>query len=297
MIEMAGDWMPIRLDLPRDVAIIAMSCQLKIHEDCVLGKVIRLWCWANEQLADGNASSVTKKWVDRYVECDGFANALENVGWLASRDGYLAFPNWDVWMSGSAKKRLQNAKRQRSFKQKQSGKSGSQKGNAGSVTASYSLFKEEEKKDVSLCQSQFDKLWQTFPKRKGRLRGKSKSLARFQRYSSAKREQILAAVANYAEHIELSGEFAKDPERFLIEDVWTEFIEPVDPKDYERMIDHDPDRAALERHKRHIAAEQSRWETEQERRQRGSVADVSDAEVSDAFNRAVHNISRGSDET
>lgn len=108
---MAGDWIPIRIDLREDPAVIQMAIALDSDEDLVVGKLARLWGWANRQCANGNAHGVTKAWIDRYVGRDGFAQAMIDVAWLeASSDG-IAFPKFESYNSQSAKTRLKTAKR------------------------------------------------------------------------------------------------------------------------------------------------------------------------------------------
>jgi len=130
---MAGDWIKMRCDLPVDPAVIAVAAELGLSEDEVVGKLLRLWSWANRQTTDGNAPSVTEMFIDRYIGVTGFANSLANVGWLMVHSGGITFPNFDRHMSQSAKRRALTAKRV------------AQKRNAPNVTSALPEKRREEK--------------------------------------------------------------------------------------------------------------------------------------------------------
>ncbi len=108
---MAGDWIPMRLDIARDPAVIGMAAALGLDEDTVVGKLHRLWSWANEQLQDGNAVGVTETWLDRHVGVTGFAQAMSAQGWLLVDNEGIAIPHFDTYNSKSAKTRLLTARR------------------------------------------------------------------------------------------------------------------------------------------------------------------------------------------
>lgn len=101
----------MRLDLADDPAVIGLAARLGLDEFGVVGRLHRLWVWANQQLADGNAASVTEKWIDRYTMTPGFAAALVEVGWLTVDGGGFSIPKFDRWNSKGAKKRLLTSRR------------------------------------------------------------------------------------------------------------------------------------------------------------------------------------------
>lgn len=110
---MAGDWLPMRLNLYDDPAVIAIAAECGIADrDTVVGKLHRLWSWANQHTSDGYAARVTKTNIDALVGVTGFAQALENVvpnPWLAHDEGGIWFPNFGRWNGKPAKLRLQSA--------------------------------------------------------------------------------------------------------------------------------------------------------------------------------------------
>ena len=134
---MAGDWIPMRMDLADDPAVVVIGEACGIDEYAVVGRLHKLWSWANKHLSSGNARGVTEKWIDRYLCADGFASALIQAGWVTSKSGELQFVNYDRWNSQNAKKRLQTAKRVALHK--------AEKGNATSVTNA--LPKEEKRRE------------------------------------------------------------------------------------------------------------------------------------------------------
>lgn len=110
---MAGDWIPMRMDLLEDPSVLAIGSTLGIDEYAVVGRLLKLWSWANRHLKNGCAS-VALEWIDRHVGTTGFASAMLNAGWLRTRSsGSLEFTNFDRWNSQGAKVRILAAQRMR----------------------------------------------------------------------------------------------------------------------------------------------------------------------------------------
>jgi len=137
---MAGDWIKMRIDLADDPAVIAIASELECEEDLVVGKLHRLWAWADRQTVDGNAPSVSEKWIDRYLSVSGFAQAMQRHGWLDITGSGITFPRFDRHNGQTGKRRALTAKRVASHK----GKSNA-KGNAPSVTSA--LPREEKRRE------------------------------------------------------------------------------------------------------------------------------------------------------
>lgn len=110
---MAGDWIPMRVDLHDDPAVIATAARLTVTENEVVGALLKCWGWANRQSRSGHVCGVTPKWLDRHVGLDGFAASLQSVGWLDWDDDGIKVPKWDNWLSQTAKDRVLAAKRQK----------------------------------------------------------------------------------------------------------------------------------------------------------------------------------------
>jgi len=128
---MADTWIKMRCDLATDPAVIAIAAACELDADTVVGKLHRLWSWADAQLTDGNAPGVTKKWVDWYVRHDNFAGAMCAAGWLEARRGRIVFPKFDKHMSQSAKTRAVTAKRAAKCREKSNAQSVSKRAPRG----------------------------------------------------------------------------------------------------------------------------------------------------------------------
>lgn len=113
---MAGDWIKFETTTPDKPEIFAIAEQLQLDPDAVVGKLMRVWIWADSQTEDGHIpvtaasrgqrdichASVTHKIVDRLVSMPGFAAAMEAVCWL-SPDGSI--PGFGRHNGETAKKR------------------------------------------------------------------------------------------------------------------------------------------------------------------------------------------------
>lgn len=133
---MAGDWIKMRVALPEDPAVIGIAEATGLDEFGVVGRLHRVWSWADQQSRDGNAACVTEKWLDRYVVRDGFAKAMIAAGWLLVTPGGVSFPNFDRHNGKSAKNRALTQDRQVTHR--------SRKRNAESVTKSLPEKRREE---------------------------------------------------------------------------------------------------------------------------------------------------------
>ncbi len=108
---MAGDWIKVEDCLPDKPEVVGIASSLGLDQDAVVGKLIRLWAWADQQTVDGCAVSVTKAFIDRLAFAPGFADAMREVGWLVASDGKMAFPNFERHNGETAKQRALAAKR------------------------------------------------------------------------------------------------------------------------------------------------------------------------------------------
>lgn len=103
----------MKISLASDPAVISIAARLDHTEFSVVGMLHHLWSWADTQSRDGHAPGVTEKWVDRYVQCDGFAQAMQSVGWLVISDDGLEFPRFDRHNGDNAKTRALASNRQK----------------------------------------------------------------------------------------------------------------------------------------------------------------------------------------
>jgi len=109
---MSGDWIKIEITTPDKPEVVAMATHLRVDQDAVVGKLLRLWGWANLNSENGEALPITEAFVDRLTNQRRFASALRAVGWLTGTDGALCFVNFDRHNGSSAKARaMENRKK------------------------------------------------------------------------------------------------------------------------------------------------------------------------------------------
>lgn len=143
---MAYEWIKVEVITPDKPEIYQLAEILSIDPDSVLGKLIRLWSWADQQTIDGNANgnatSVTKNAIDRITFFPGFADALLQVGWLKVEGNTLMFPNFERHNGKSSKKRTLTNRRVTEHRKKPS--NGNANSNAESVTSAFQKALPEE---------------------------------------------------------------------------------------------------------------------------------------------------------
>jgi hypothetical protein len=52
---MAGDWIKFDTSTPDKPEVFEMAAELGIDPDAVVGKLLRVWKWFDQQTTDGNA--------------------------------------------------------------------------------------------------------------------------------------------------------------------------------------------------------------------------------------------------
>lgn len=164
---MAASWIKIEVITPDKPEIYLISEKLNIDPDMVLGKLIRLWVWADQQIAISNADGVTNKErngygcnasvlnkiaIDRIAFMPGFADALIHAGWLKQDGDLLYFNNFEKHNGKNSKKRaLTNDRVNKSRDLKRAGNAkDNPKRNADNVTPlnQKALPEEEKEEDV-----------------------------------------------------------------------------------------------------------------------------------------------------
>lgn len=111
---MAGDWIKMRHDLAEDPATIGIALRLGLEVDLVVGKLHRLWSWADRQTEDGRVRNVSASWVDTFATQPGFAAAMAAEEWLRiDPNGGIELPNFARHNGASAKRRAADSQRKR----------------------------------------------------------------------------------------------------------------------------------------------------------------------------------------
>jgi len=98
---------------------------LQIDPDAVIGKLLRIWSWFDDQTEKGNAPSVTKSLLDRNVSVSGFCDAMISVGWMVEKKSEqnpiiseVILPNFSRHNGKTAKNRALTARRVANHKAK-----------------------------------------------------------------------------------------------------------------------------------------------------------------------------------
>ena len=102
---MAGEWIKMRVDLASDPAVIRIRRATGLDADAVVGKLHRLWSWADTHTADGFAAGLDAEWVDEFAGVAGFAVAMRDAGWLEVDPAGVRFANFDRHNGQPAKAR------------------------------------------------------------------------------------------------------------------------------------------------------------------------------------------------
>lgn len=127
-------WIKIEVILPDKEEVIQMARLLKMKDtDTVVGKLIRLWAWADLQTVDGACVQCTDEFIDRMTFCKGFAKALRAAGWLFGEDGALVFPHFERHNGETTKERISTNRRVARFRGRGNGDGMTMKGEKGGV--------------------------------------------------------------------------------------------------------------------------------------------------------------------
>ncbi len=105
-------WIKMRTDLAEDPATIMVAAKTGLDEFAVVGRLHRLWSWADSQTSDGRIANVNGEWIDRCLQAPGFAAALVDAKWLSITTRGVRFPNFERHNGQSGKARAANTRRQ-----------------------------------------------------------------------------------------------------------------------------------------------------------------------------------------
>lgn len=214
---MAGDWIKIENVTPAkpEIDVIAELLEVSVNE--VLGGLVRVWIWADQQTIDGNARGVTKNAIDRNSGVTGLANAMldSRVRWLIENEnGGFLFPNFERHNGQTAKTRALTSKRVSDLRKRSC--------NAGIVTQSLPEKRREEiyknspnpslaSKEVTGCVCEiseedqddqpdhFDTIWAAWPAHRRKDRGRAERAWRKLDEGAVTRAEICQAALAYAQ--------------------------------------------------------------------------------------------------
>jgi hypothetical protein len=203
----AGDWIKVEHTTPDKQEVFTIADKLGIDPDAVVGKLVRMWVWADQQTYDGNAASVTSALLDRIAGVTGFADALIDSGWCSKINNGFVFTNFDRHTGKTAKTRANTAKRVSNHR------------NAPSVTSALPEKRREEKsliRDVdsnkrksSSYSAEFEYFWKDYPPHPGskakahqRYKEQLRILASAGMDKETAREKLRMAAESYARFLD-----------------------------------------------------------------------------------------------
>lgn len=100
-----SSWIKMRCDLRGDPAVFRVSESLGLPELHVVGCLYAVWAWLDGHSVDGRVNGATERFIDRVAGVDGFAAAMQSVGWLVIDADCAILPNWERHNGSSAKTR------------------------------------------------------------------------------------------------------------------------------------------------------------------------------------------------
>ena len=229
---MSGDWIKIEHWTQDKPEVFVMADELGIDPDAVLGKLVRIWVWADQQTFDGNAVSVTFSLLDRVSGQKGFANAMLKAGWLKQVDDGVQFVNFDRHNGETAKTRALTAKR---VKKHRTGNAATPQkplsGNATSVTLSLPEKRREEKnrnKETHSVSADteifFENFWTSYPRKTGKGGARKAFLKAIKTHEP---EKIIQGAKQFASTNKSDPEFTPHPATWLNQERWAD--EPLEP--------------------------------------------------------------------
>lgn len=108
---MASEWIKATKGLTEKPEVYGIARALKLDRDTVGMKLLRVWGWADDNTEDGHIDHIDGSAIDEKAGVEGFASAMESMGWLEVEDDGVRFPNFERHNGQSAKRRAQDAER------------------------------------------------------------------------------------------------------------------------------------------------------------------------------------------
>lgn len=251
---MALDWIKVRNEIHDDGAVIRIAEIVDRSENEVVGALVYVWSWADRTTDEGDLLVSVRKF-DTRVGIDGFASAMQEVGWAdITEEGMVTLRNYGKHNGTTAKKRAEDRIRKAvsaretplsanlpkksgrnaegSRKKRGSSAEDSRK-NAGRIAEETRTIEVEEEveeesgktKDASaadaapLCAgvADFEQWWGLYPQRPGiPKQGKKAARKLWLALPHESVPDLMRAVRNYAEAARLGvNRLPKDAERFL----------------------------------------------------------------------------------
>jgi len=217
---MAGDWIKMGVNLDTDPAVLEIAAQLNMEECVVVGRLWKLWSWADQHVTDNYRIAVTRAGIDRVVGVAGFADAMAKTTWLSGEDGALSMPNLERHQGNNAKKRASDRERAARYRERKHHAAvtpASRKRHAALTSESHAAAERREEKSIPPVVPQGDsepdldfvEFWQAYPNK-----AKRKDAAKAWRQVAPHRPalpEILAALDDF----KASSQWVKDDGAFI----------------------------------------------------------------------------------
>jgi DNA replication protein DnaT len=115
---MSGDWLKLENITPNKFEIMQMADILNKNRQEVVGIFIDYLVWLNEQCDKAFIPASAQGHIDEKVNCPGFCNALQEVGWMNITETDLEIVKFDRHNGNTAKSRSQNNRRVANYRAK-----------------------------------------------------------------------------------------------------------------------------------------------------------------------------------
>lgn len=107
-------WIKVEHTIGTKPEVFRIAGKLGISRVEAIGHLVSLWIWLDQNSESGELTATSE--MVNALTLDGFAEALEEVGWLSVDKGKLLVPNYDRHNGSSAKKRALGAERVRKYR-------------------------------------------------------------------------------------------------------------------------------------------------------------------------------------
>jgi hypothetical protein len=216
---MAGDWIKWTKGLTRKREVLLIASALNKPAEEITGRLMLLWEWCDDNVTEtdidlfGNAlvtlGAQQNALIDALTGAQGFADAMQQVGWLRYENCSLTFPNFTRHNGKTAKTRaLTQVRVQRSRN--------------GAVTPKPLPEKKRKEKITNtniVSPDLFEEFWAAFPT--GRKKSKGTARDAFAKaVAKCPPATIIASAKEYAASEAGRGPFVKMPATWLNQECW-----------------------------------------------------------------------------
>jgi hypothetical protein len=226
---MGVSWIKFETSTSDKPEVWQIADSLGIDPDAVVGKLLRIWAWFDDQTENGNAPLTVGALLDRRVGVSGFVKAMIAAGWMHEKNGVLTLPNFDRHNGETAKSRALTAKRVAKHKEK-----GNATANAPLTVGALPRVEKSrgDKRDtkVSLC-AFFETWWSHYPKKVSKdaaAKAYAKALGKFPGEPSEAAESLLMeSLPRFAELRKRELRFVPYAATWLNAGGWTDEVDAI----------------------------------------------------------------------